>query len=70
MKVTIDFEDDIIAPAIQEHLETGTTVQNYIQAAMLFFNTCKEHVKKGEALAHGNPDQIRRYHTVLELPRY
>lgn len=65
MKVTIDFGDEL-KPAIEEHLETGITVQSYIKAAMGFFNFLKKMEATGtNACGYGHKSNFERYNTVV-----
>jgi hypothetical protein len=70
VKITIEIDDELIAPAIQEHLETAKPVQEYIKSAMCFYLACKKIVAKGDAIGHGQPDNMRRYHTIINLSEY
>ena len=40
MRVTIDFDESLIQPLLQKHLEIGTSVQEEIATAVEFYNDC------------------------------
>lgn len=67
MKVTIDLEEELLEPALQEHLVTGKSVQNYIKSAIRFYHACRELEKGGAAIAFGEPNCIRQY---LDIEKY
>lgn len=69
MKVTVNFGDEI-DDVIQEHLDNGTHVQNYIRQAVRFFNTMRKLEKKGSVIGFGNKDWFRKYNTEVSPEGY
>lgn len=64
MKVTIDFGSEI-EPAIQQHLEGGIAVKNYIVAAVEYFNAMIEAEKHGNSCGFGDKSRFKTYNTEV-----
>ena len=65
MKITIDFDENILKPALQEHLETGKPMQEYISNAVSFYNECRSIEKAGHALGYGKEEYIKKYNIFI-----
>lgn len=70
MKITIEIDDTLLAPAIQEHLETGKPVQEYIKSAMSFYQYAGDEIKAGNAIGVGEPTRLRQYHRVIDYHKF
>lgn len=64
MKVTIDFSQEI-SEVIQEHLDTGISVQNYVRASVIYFNKMLRVERKGNACGFGDKDRFNKYNSIL-----
>lgn len=68
MKVTIDFGEEL-DPVIQYHLETQDSVQQYIQAAVVFYNEIRKITKDPKmAIGYGEISRMAQYHKLLDIP--
>jgi len=56
MKITIQMPDDLLEPALQEHLNTGVTMQDYVRWAVRYFNKARQLVKDGRTIGHCEKD--------------
>ena len=65
MRVTIEFDEDELAPVIQTHLETGIRVQDYIRCSVDFFNDVLAKEKGGAAIGCGDKSRFASYNTVI-----
>lgn len=69
MTIKIDFEDEMLKPLIQQHLDGGPSVQTQVKRMIQFHNLCKGHVEAGKQIATGK-DNGRGYFNdfkVLDL---
>jgi|HubBroStandDraft_3_1064219.scaffolds.fasta_scaffold108020_3 hypothetical protein len=57
MQITIDFDEDILQPAIKNHLETGESVQSYIEHGCKILTELLHLKNKGRAIIHCIPKQ-------------
>lgn len=64
MKVTITFQEEI-QPAVQRHLEQGTSVQDYVRAAVNYFNEMLKVEESGCKCGYGNKDRFTSYNTEV-----
>lgn len=70
MKVTINFGDEL-EPAVQNHLSGGESVQDYIRAAVRFFNEALRVVRSGnKAFGYGEASRFRTYNTEMDPEEY
>ena len=69
MKISLTFSDEELAPALQRHLDDGTTMQSYVRAAVRFFNKLLAEEKAGSAVGYGNKDRFKTYNTQCS-PEY
>lgn len=53
MRVTIDLEEELVAPLLKQHLETGISVKKQIANAISFHLKCKESVESGCVIYNG-----------------
>jgi hypothetical protein len=47
MKITLEFAEKLLEPALQKHLETGVKMQDYVRSAVLYFNDTLRLNKEG-----------------------
>jgi hypothetical protein len=64
MKVTIQFGEEL-TPVIQEHLASGMTVQQYVRAAVDYFNKARFQEAAGRKMGHGDAVRFSAYNTVM-----
>jgi hypothetical protein len=69
MKVTINFGDEI-NDAVQQHLDGGASVQDYVRGALAFFNQMRAHEKSGKAVGYGEKSRFSAYNTVVSPEDY
>lgn len=66
MKVTIDFDDCEIQPALQLHLSKGYSVQGYVKAALGYFNDMLNAEKGGQKkCGYGDASRFGSYNTEV-----
>lgn len=69
MKVTINFGEEINS-AVQKHLETGVKVQDYVSAAVRFFNDMLRVESQENAVGFGDKSRFSTYNTVASPFNY
>lgn len=65
MKVTINFYDEELESALQLSLDGSGTVQNYIRAAMRYFNIMKMNEDRGKVCGFGEKERFKTYNTEI-----
>lgn len=65
MIIKVNFEDDEIATAIQQHLDGGISVQKYIRAALVYFNKMLIAENTGSMCGYGDKSRFRSYNTEV-----
>jgi hypothetical protein len=68
--VTLEFEGDELKPAVDYHLETGCKVQDYIKAAIRFFEDMRKRELAGQAVGWGDNQNFARYNTKVSPTDY
>lgn len=69
MKVTIDFNESSIKPAIEMHLTQGIKVQDYIENAVIYFSKMLLHESSGMKCGYGDNNNFSRYNTEYSPSR-
>lgn len=64
MKVNIEFGAEL-EPVVQQHLETGVSVQNYVRAAVVLFNEMRAAEVAGRRVGHGDASRFKMYNTEV-----
>jgi hypothetical protein len=64
VKVNIEFGAEL-EPVVQQHLETGVSVQNYVRAAVAFFNVMRTCEAAGRRVGHGDANRFKLYNTEV-----
>lgn len=70
MRITVEIPDELASPMIQEHLDSGRAVQDYIKSAVAFYTYCKTVEQAGEAIGTGEPSRMRSYHRVIQTKEF
>lgn len=71
MTVKIDITDTDLAPAIQNHLDGGCGVRDYIIGAVQYFNKAREAEANGNnQMGYGDKARFKSYNTVLSPAEY
>jgi len=70
MKVTIELSDNLVAPMLQEHLETGLAVKQQIAAAVTFFLDMRKREKEGKTVGFGDSSRFASYNAVASPQKY
>lgn len=65
MKITISFVDDELEPALQNSLDDKGTIQNYVKAAVRYFNVMKSHEDSGKACGVGDKVRFASYNVEV-----
>lgn len=69
MEVTINFDEEVLTPAVKLHLAGGMGVQAYIETAVMFYNEIRELLKDPkEALGIGDVNRIAQYNRLVDVP--
>lgn len=69
MKIYINLDEEI-QPALQRHLESGESVQEYIRAALRFFNDAMKNEQTGYIIGFGHKDRFKQYNTEMSPTQY
>lgn len=64
MKIYLEIDSEL-APAIQQHLEGGISVQDYIKASLLFFEELRKKEIEGNGVGYGRKESFDRYNTTV-----
>jgi hypothetical protein len=70
MKITINFDERTLEPLVQEHLETGMGVQDYIKRAVDYFNLMRKAEQSGNLCGYGDKSRFKSYNTEVSPTRY
>lgn len=70
MRVTLDVPEHLTSDLIQEHLDTGKPVQEFINSAIALYIFCKAQVKDGKGIAYGDKARIAHYNHSIDLERF
>lgn len=65
MKITLDIESTILQPLIQESLDTGISVQDFVIGAIYIRNYLKKVDLDKNLVGYGLKDNFRRYNMEL-----
>ena len=70
MKVTIELNENLVTPLLQEHLETGIAVKRQIAAAVAFFLDMRKHEREGKGIGFGDGSRFATYNTPVSPMKY
>jgi hypothetical protein len=69
MRIKLDLDEELQI-AIQEHLDGGVSVQNYVRAALRYFNAMRDYERSGNICGFGNKSSFRSYNTEVSPSAY
>jgi hypothetical protein len=64
MKITLNIDEELEF-VMQQHLETGVSVQTYIKLALKLYTELKKAEMKGFSIGYGNKDRFKQYNIEL-----
>lgn len=70
MKIMINFEEEEIQQALQNHFDTGKPVQAYVKAALNYFDEMLKAEKSGNRCGFGSKERFATYNTEVSPSVY
>lgn len=70
MIITINFTNEELAPALQQHLDNGIAMQTYVKAALRFYNFMLAKEKDGNAIGFGEKNRFKQYNNEISPKNY
>lgn len=65
MTIKINFQDEEISQAIQQHLDGGVSIQKYIRAALQYFDRMLIAENNGSMCGFGDKSRFKSYNTEV-----
>lgn len=56
MKITVDYGEYLLKPALEAHLEHGISMQDYVRTAVSYYNNCLQRQKDGKVVGFCESD--------------
>lgn len=71
MKIKVELDlDQELAPALQQHLNGGISVKDYVAAALQFFNLMLEKEQAGSSIGFGDKAKFKHYNMEVSPKNY